>query len=279
LIVLAFVIPLAIYCLILSFVNRKRHPVAVSGPWDFAGVLFAASGFLLVGGPAILAGFYEQWRFSWLFGSVPALSEVGQSWSFWVGLGGAYFVVVVAGSAWILWRRRNATSIYNVEPAVFVEVLTQLVERLGLEWRLDQPHHFHIRNREPFLEVGPAPRSRARTRDASPAPVAPPAPEDGQGYLQQVAVAAGSPSPLPSSWAELVLEPSPFMRHVMLRWSGPEKRLRAEVEAQLCHELAQVRTRQNSLSSWFLYLSLGLFFSAFMVLLALIALEILRLQR
>ena len=49
-ILLAFVI-LAIYLLILGAINRRQHPLMVYGPWDFAGVLFAASGFLLFGGP------------------------------------------------------------------------------------------------------------------------------------------------------------------------------------------------------------------------------------
>ena len=287
---LAFVIPLAIYCLILSFVNRKRHPVVVSGSWDFAGVLFAASGFLLLGGPAILTGFYEHWRLSWLLGEAPTLNDVGESWSFWVCLWLAYFVAVGGGSAWVLWRRRRVTSIYNVEPAVCVEVLTQLMDRLGLEWRLDRPHRLHIRSRELFLEVDQAARSLVRTTDASPA-TGPPSPslppssgevgegtEDGRGYLQPVAVAAEPVSQSLSSWAELVLEPSSVMRHVTLRWLSSDERIRSDVEVPLFQELAQVRTRKNAISTWFLSLALGLFFAAFMVLLALIALVILRLR-
>ena len=42
-ILLAFLSPLAIYLLIIGAINRRRRPLLVSGPWDFAGLLFAAS--------------------------------------------------------------------------------------------------------------------------------------------------------------------------------------------------------------------------------------------
>ena len=60
---------------------------------------------------------------------------------------------------------------------------------------------------------------------------------------------------------------------------GADERIRSEVEAELVRALAQVRTRKHPVGAWFLCLALGLFFSAFMVLLALVALEILRLPR
>ena len=57
--VLVFLFPLAIYCLIVSLLNRRPRPVMVSGTWDFAGVLFAVSGFLLLGGPVMLTSLSE----------------------------------------------------------------------------------------------------------------------------------------------------------------------------------------------------------------------------
>ena len=42
----AFLFPLAVYCLVLGLINRRRQPLMVSAGWDFAGLLFAASGFL-----------------------------------------------------------------------------------------------------------------------------------------------------------------------------------------------------------------------------------------
>src|ERR1700758_3195552 len=49
-----FFFPIALYCLILGMINRRPHPVMVSGSWDFFGLLLAASGLLLFGGPTVL---------------------------------------------------------------------------------------------------------------------------------------------------------------------------------------------------------------------------------
>jgi hypothetical protein len=233
LIFLAFVTPLAVYCLVLFVINRRRHAVLVSGPWDFAGVLFAASGFLLLGGPAILTGIYEQWRLSWLLGQPRYLRGIGENWSFWISLWSLYFVMVGGVSAVVLWRRRAQTSIYNVEPAVLAEVLPQVLDRLGLEWLHNGPRRVLLRFREP----------------------------------------------LDDSWTGLTLEPFPTMRHVTLHWQAHDPTLRGDVETELANALAQVPARPNPVAGWFLSLSLGLFFSAFLVLLALLTLRILHLPR
>ena len=68
----AFLFPLTIYLFVLGLINRRRGPLLVSGPWDFAGVLFAASGFLLVVGPSILAGMGDRWRVVRLAGQIRA---------------------------------------------------------------------------------------------------------------------------------------------------------------------------------------------------------------
>jgi hypothetical protein len=133
LIVLAFILPLAVYLLLLGFLNRRRHPLLVSGVWDCVGLLFAASGFLLFGGPAILSGLNERWRMFWLFGrpGVSARSPDG-GWQFWVFLSVLYFVGVVAGCAAMLWRRRRTTAVYNAESWVVERALSQACEHLGL---------------------------------------------------------------------------------------------------------------------------------------------------
>src|SRR5260370_11444377 len=148
LIFLAFVVPLAVYCLILSVINRRRHPVIVAGSWDFAGVLFAASGFLLLGGPAILTGLHEQWRLAWLLGQTRYLQGIGENWSFWITLWLLYFAVVGSVSVFVLWRRRTLTSIYNIDPAVLAEVLTLVFDRLGLPLRHKRPRRRLLRFRE-----------------------------------------------------------------------------------------------------------------------------------
>ncbi len=144
---LAFVVPLAIYLLILAYLNRRRHPTVMPGTWDFVGVLFGASGFILLGGPAILTGLYEHWRLSWLLGDTHYLQGLGENWSFWVSLWVVYFAVVVVVATIALWRRRCLTSIYNVEPTVFEDVLAQVLDRQGFEWLRQTSQRILIKTR------------------------------------------------------------------------------------------------------------------------------------
>jgi hypothetical protein len=233
LIFLAFVVPLAVYCLVLSFINRGRHPVFVPGSWDFAGVLFAASGFLVFGGPAILTSTHEHWRLSWLLGRTRTLQGIGENWSFWISLWFLYFVIIAGSSAFVLWRRRALTSIYNIEPALFATVLTDVLDRLGLERLQNGPRRLLLRFRQPAIgSVG------------------------------------SSTSAYP--WAELAVEPFPAMRHVSLHWLSHDEAIRLEVEIELAKALAQVPTNQSPVAGWFLSLSLGLFFSALFVLLVIL---------
>src|SRR5438876_961395 len=202
LIFLAFVVPLAVYCLVLSAINRRRHPVVVPGPWDFAGVLFAAAGFLLLGGPAILTGTYEQWRLTWLLGRTRYLQGIGENWNFWITLWFLYFVSIAACSALVLWRRRAQTSIYNIEPAVFEEVLIQVLDRLGLEWLHQGPRRVLLRFREPpFGNAG--------------------------SVMDPILVPRHSQPTCP--WVTLAVEPFPTMRHVTLHWLCPDEAIRLEV--------------------------------------------------
>jgi hypothetical protein len=219
----------------------------VSGTWDFVGVLFAASGMLLLGGPAILTGLYQQWRLSWLLGQTRYLQGIGEHWSFWISLWLIYAAIIGGGSAWLLRRRARFTSIYNVEPEAFAEVFSEVLKRLGLDWLRRGPHRLVIRLRDPAFAVVQDP---LRVADA--------AEENGP------------------PWAELVLDPFPAMRHVTLRWRGSDDPVRREVEAELIKALAEVRTRQNPLGIWFLSLALALFFAAFLTLFALVALRLLQ---
>src|SRR5207253_8850992 len=79
LIIVAYLLPLAVYCLVLGFINRRRHPLMVAGAWDFAGLLFAASGFLAFGLPGLLSGFTERGRSAALFGR-PASGGGAWAW-------------------------------------------------------------------------------------------------------------------------------------------------------------------------------------------------------
>ena len=129
LIIVAFLFPLALYFFALGLINSRRRPLMISGPWDFAGVLFAASGFLTFGLPAILTGLSERWRFFWwtgqLFGG--SITQGMLVWVLNIGL-----VLGLAGV--VLWRRRNQTAVYNIEPFVLEEALTSVLDGLGLLW-------------------------------------------------------------------------------------------------------------------------------------------------
>lgn len=133
-ILLAFLFPVAVYCLILALVNRGPHPVLLSGTWDFLGVLFASSGFLLLGGPAALSGLYERRRLAWALGQ-PTLPGLGEEhYAFWAGLWILYYALLVGGALVLLRQRRWTTSIYNIDTGSFDLLLADVLNRLGLAW-------------------------------------------------------------------------------------------------------------------------------------------------
>ena len=163
---LAFVVPLAIYFATLAGINRAQHPAIVSGRWDFAGILFAVSGFLLLGGPAILTGFYDDWRLGWILGRGKLLAGIGDHWFFWLGLWGVYFVVVLAWAGHYLYHRGRVTSIYNIDTTAFFEVFNQVLAAQGVETLYQEGNRFSLLVRKerdgvraPIpIEIDPFPR-------------------------------------------------------------------------------------------------------------------------
>ena len=129
----ACLFPLAFYCLVLASWNGRRRPLLVSGPADFAGVLLATSGFLIAGGPLILNGLYDAWRWSALHGSFTLIRKgLHESSRFWLLVWFGYFVLVVGGATWLLIRRRAVIVIYNIDPADAVELVPDALRRLGV---------------------------------------------------------------------------------------------------------------------------------------------------
>src|SRR5262249_25490986 len=130
--VLAFLFPLAIYCWILGVLNRRPRPTLVSGVWDCAGLLFAASGLLLVVGPAIVYTLYDK-----SLHDVPAEQDAAEIFEdlfqktrvIWA----IYLALVLSGAGLLLWSRRDKTVIYNVDPELFPHVLGEALQGLGLE--------------------------------------------------------------------------------------------------------------------------------------------------
>ena len=111
---LALIIPLAIYCLILFRLNRRTYPVMVSGAWDSIGLLFAASGVLLFSGPSLIA------------------QRLAASMAEWIFVWTAYYLLILVGSVLLVWSRRDATVIYNVDADLLNEVLERVLDKVGL---------------------------------------------------------------------------------------------------------------------------------------------------
>lgn len=246
--------PVAVYCLILAFLNRSRHPVVVRGTWDMVGVLFAASGFLLFGGPDILSTVYEQQRSAWVLKKPHLVSGYGEAqWLFWVGLWFLYFALVGGGAAYLLRRRRSVTTVYNVDPAVFEEVLDQVLDSHHGAWSR-QANAIALDRRAGWAKAPPEREpSASRPFLVDPFPTGP----------------------------EIVLELDPFpaMRHVTLYWREGTETLRKEIEVALTAALTQVRSGYNPAGGWFLSLAACLFCGTFFSLLVLVAAVIWRVAR
>jgi hypothetical protein len=261
LIFVAFLFPLTLYCLSLALINRRPGPTLVPGSWDFVGVVFAASGFLLLGGPSILTGFNERWRLFWLLGRFHALRELSeQSWYFWLLVSLLYYFVVVAGVAWLLQRRRALTAVYNVEPEVLEGTLTRVLERLGYSWAQAGRRFFlRLPDQAPALPASPKPAVAEAVQTSLPPAAAGVA---AKGLPPHGAMTAAEIA-LSDDASVVELEPFPLMRHVTLNWEVEDPAARQQVEAELGRALAEVRTPENPAGGWFLSLSISGFFVMF----------------
>jgi len=259
LIFVAFLFPLAVYCLLLGLINRRRHPLMVSGAWDFAGLVFAASGFLAFGLPGLLSGFSEHGRRLALFGRPPAADEGSWAW-FWDLFEGlcstlfnmgssavllAYFAIVVTGCALILWQRQSQTAVYNVHPEVFDEVFVAVLDAAGLTWSRAGNRYF-IRRRDRAREA-----AKKSSEGAEPAPPV---------LVREHLPAAERRGRYPATSddieqsAYLEVDPSPALCHVTLRWEADDEEPRQQVEAELRRALVEVRTRHNPAAAWLMTL-------------------------
>ncbi len=124
-------IPLAMYLAWLAQITRRDHPTAVSGPWDFAGLALGLSGFLLFGGGMVLSLLQSNFRY-WMRGNFEALRAAWiQERVTWSLLVFCYLALVVGGVGLALLARRRSLVVYNVEPAAFETLLTEVLEQLG----------------------------------------------------------------------------------------------------------------------------------------------------
>ncbi len=226
--VLAFLLPLGVYCLLLASINRRGKPLMVSGAVDSIGLLFACSGFMIVTLPMLFAELYLR-----SFGP----SNVAHLLVFWIRnwlMLLAYFLIVMsAATLMILWRTHK-TMIYNVDAEQFTGVLERTLAQLGLGATQNKPR----------LIVAPLPRlsppeSTAITESTAPNPVAPPPPDD--------------------RYAELIVEAFPSMCHVTLHWDNYGEATRQQIEDELARALDPAAPMDNAAAGWFLSIS-GLLF-------------------
>ncbi len=250
-ILLAFFFPLAVYLIVLGFLNRRRYPLLVSGVWDGIGLVFAASGFLFFAGPAIFSSLRERWRLYWLLGKGDApLAEPEGVWQFWIFLSILYYVLIVAGTAFYFWRQRHLTAIYNADVAQVEHALTQICARLGLS---------PIRSGTLFLFGLALGQPVSRRGDAfekiQPPPYLPGGAHAEVERREITAISATEERPeamLSKQAAILELDDFPLMRHITLRWDPADSPLRQAVERELADRLAQTPAAENPLSGWLL---------------------------
>jgi hypothetical protein len=258
--------PLAVYFLVLAQLNRRRHPVIVGGVWDFAGVLFALSGFLLLGGPFIMATLNQDWRDFWL--RSPLRSSEGLSEKWWylrLGLWALYFTAIVVGSIFLLRGRSRVTSIYNVDQDTLDQSLSQVLDRLHLKWKR-AGHLLYID--APVLSDGqPLPKETVGVTSQAIIEEGELGIEDGGTVArsreirgqesgvrdQESGVKGQGAAPLTTHHSPLTtlkVNPFPAMCHVTLQWSGGDRLVRREIETELAKHLRGVPAPHNPSATW-----------------------------
>jgi hypothetical protein len=254
LIFLAFLLPLAVYILVLGMINRRQHPFLVSGVWDFLGILVAASGPLLFGGPAVLSSQSERWRTFWLLGRWGGEGPEGLR-QLWVILAALYFVVVVGGASIILWRQRRLTSIYNASEEMVEQALSRVCERLGAS--PVRSGNLFLFGLSPQLFPGQARMNGEGIQAPHYLPPSAHVTEEAAVLADKVKLeAARSASELLGHPAVLEIDAFPTMQHVTLRWDPAETPLRREIEEGLTRELERTPAPEHDLGAWLMILGL-----------------------
>jgi hypothetical protein len=239
-------LPLAVYIFILAQLNRRPHPVMVSGAWDFAGVLFALSGFLLLGGPFIMASLNQDWREFWIRSPLRSLQGLSEQWWYLrLTIWGIYFLAIAGGSIWLLRGRSRTTSIYNVTPEAMDQSLERTLDRLQLAWRrtrgrIDIRHPVFAEGEIDSREANPAKSDASLAISGRPAVLDP-----------RLSPAASPRSYDPADSRTVVeIDPFPAMHHITLYWPDGGGALRKEVEAELAKTLVAVETPPNPAVIW-----------------------------
>jgi len=249
LLLIAFLFPLFGYLFILGLINRRPTPLMVPGTWDFVGVLFGMSGFILAG-------------LGYLFSR---LTDLSLSFSLdarflWI-IAGLCFLAVVFGAVLVLMQRRACTLVYNIEPPAFERVLTHVLENKGFQWSRSGDQ-LVIQSNGEVQNSGYLMEAEARAAEGTP----------------KVALAK-LPAP---ALASLTLRSSRLGRCVAMRWEyfgdQAEQGIRREIERSLENELAGLACEDNPLAGWLLSISI-LVFTILLTLVVMLVLIAFRLSR
>jgi len=227
--------PLLIYCLLLMAINGRRRASIIPGTWDFAGVLLATAGFVLGGGPLILAGFNAGWRRYLLHGKNVTdwrmLTGEGdvRAVALWV----LFFVIIISCAAILIFARRNVTVLYNVDTAHIWNALEWIFGRVGIVWkRHDNAYELRrVRQdlRTPWVnELRPMDRFDKNI----------------------VAQTTDQPVEVRAEAAQLKVHVLPTNCNVTLVWDQFEPGIRAQVEAELSSLLTNIRAEHNPVVGW-----------------------------
>lgn len=245
---LAFLFPIATYCLFLAVVNAREHPTMISGPWDFLGALFATSGFLLIGGPLIISLLHSQSGEALARGRLAGTAS--DWWALWLVVWIAYFSSLIAGALYFLRRRRACTVIYNIDPPLLDEALNHVLRTMELG-ASRSGNRIIIRH----VAAEPATVSAAITSSV----------ENGHGRRL-----------LPGETIDLEIDPFPSVCNITLHWGAASSPLRKDIEAELATLFRAASIPDNPAAGWFLTVSTCLFGAIFLGLLAFIMFQIRR---
>jgi hypothetical protein len=246
---LIFLFPVAVYCVVLAMLNRRPQPTMVRGALDFFGLLFAASGLLLYAGPEIIKRFFLRSINDSPFGERgPSGEVVGHLWWWYWFAWGAYYTLVLGGAAFLLWWRRSKTVVYNIAPADFDRAIDLALGRLRLEATRS--------GNRLFLGFGGTPVPEPDLAAISATPLK----------------AAVDPSAVRMATGEAVVDIESFaaLWNVTLHWRSHSGEVRREVEEELARALSDVRSYDNPVATWFLGVAGFLFALIFMVVLVLL---------
>jgi hypothetical protein len=261
---LLILFPVAVYCVVLAYLNRRLQPTPVPGAWDFLALLFAASGLLLFAGPEVINAYFRKSIEDTAFAEGgPSPRSVEHLRTLWWAVWAAYYAAVLTGAAALVWLRADKLVVYNIAPADFERALEQALARLKIGVARTENRLFLGSNGPPVAEPIAEPQLTA----VSVAPLTP--------------AAESAAVPARSAAGEAVLDIDPFVSlwNVTLAWRNHSGALRREVEAELARELREVRTYDNPVGSWFLGVAGFLFALIFMVLMAVLLAPLLQPQR